>query len=141
MDLMQTAIIGAGALFVLLLVIFAMSGPSEAKAQAKRLDKLKYRHSDSTNVQVEAQMKKAINARKKKRRPTGENMTRLEMFAIRLDRTGHEWPLSYFFYAVGGLAALISAALFINGAPMLLRPVRWIGCRFWNPTFRGRFFD
>ena len=52
MDLMQTAIIGAGALVFLMLVAFAFMGPSEAKAQAKRLDKVKFRHSENANVKV-----------------------------------------------------------------------------------------
>lgn len=120
MDLMQTAIIAAGALLVLLLGIFALSGPSEAKAQARRLDKVKFRHSDSAKVQVEAQMKKAISSRAKRYRPAGENMTRLETLAVRLEKTGNRWPLSYFFYAVFGLFTLVSAALFLNGAPLLL---------------------
>ena len=40
MDMMQTAILGAGALGVLMLLIFAFAGPSQAKAQARRLDKV-----------------------------------------------------------------------------------------------------
>ncbi len=119
MDIMQTAILGAGALAVLLLLIFAFAGPSEAKAQAKRLDKVKFRHSESANVQVEAQMKKAISARRKVR-PQGDNISRMEALAIRLEQTGHDWPLSYFFYAVFGLLLLVGGGLFLYGAPPLL---------------------
>ena len=119
MDIMQTAIVGAGALGVLLLLIFAFAGPSEAAAQAKRLDKVKFRHSESANVQVEAQMKKAISARRKVR-PQGDNMTRMEALAIRLEQTGNDWPLSYFFYAIAGLFLVVGGGLFLYGAPPLL---------------------
>ncbi|GAB5487917.1 MAG: type II secretion system F family protein [Parasphingorhabdus sp.] len=120
MDLMQTAIIGAGALVFLMLVIFAFMGPSEAKAQAKRLDKVKFRHSDSANVKVEEQMKKAISARKKNHRPAGETMSRTDKLAIRLEQTGKSWTLAQFFYVCGGLGLIIAGALFFKSAPLFL---------------------
>ena len=120
MDIMQTAIIGVGTLACLLLVIFAFAGPSQAKAQAKRLDQVKFRHSDSANVKVEAQMKKALSARRKQRRPVGDNMTRLEALAIRLEKTGNDWQISHFIYVCLGLFLLTAAGLFVNGAPLLL---------------------
>ncbi len=120
MDLMQTAIIGAGALVFLMLVIFAFMGPSEAKAQAKRLDKVKFRHSDSANVKVEEQMKKAISARKKNHRPAGETMSRMDKLAIRLEQTGKPWTLTQFFYFCGGLAVVTAVGLFFYGAPIFL---------------------
>lgn len=120
MDIMQTVILGVGVLACLMLLIFAFAGPSQAAAQAKRLDKMKFRHSDSANVKVEAQMKKAMSARMKQRRPAGDNMTRLETLAIRLDRTGRTWPVSYFFYTCGGLFFVLAAGLFLYGTPPLL---------------------
>jgi len=87
---------------------------------ARQLTKLKYRHSDSANVRVEAQMKKALSARRKTTRPKGENMTKMEILAIRLEKTGKRWPLSYFFYAAGGLFVVIAGLLLLKGAPLLL---------------------
>lgn len=120
MDIMQTAVLGAGILAVLLMVVFAFAGPSVAQEQARRLDKVKYRHSESANVKVEAQMKKAINARRRVNRPYGETMSKMEILAIRLEKTGRNWQLSHFFYTIGILATLTAAALFFNGAPLLL---------------------
>lgn len=120
MDLMQTAMIGAGALVFLMLVAFALMGPSEAKAQARRLDKVKVRHSDSANIKVEEQMKKAISARKKNHRPAGETVSRIDKLAIRLEQTGKTWTLAQFFYVCGGLGLLIAAGLFLKGAPPFL---------------------
>jgi len=120
MGTMQIAILGAGVLAFLLMLIFAFSGPSQSKSMARQLTKLKYRHSDSANVRVEAQMKKALSARRKTTRPKGENMTKLEILAIRLEKTGKRWPLSYFFYAAGGLFVVIAGLLLLKGAPLLL---------------------
>ncbi|MEO9635944.1 MAG: type II secretion system F family protein [Parasphingorhabdus sp.] len=120
MGIMQTAILGAGVLAVLLLLGVAFAGPSQSRASARRLDKVKFRHSESDNVRVEAQMKKAMSARRKTTRPKGENMTRMETLAIRLEKTGKSWPLSYFFYAVGGLFLIIFGLLLLKGAPILL---------------------
>jgi tight adherence protein B len=103
MGMMQIAMLGAGVLAVLLLLIFAFADPSQSRAAARRLTKVKYRHSDSANVRVEAQMKKALSARRKTTRPKGDTMTKLEILAIRMEKTGKRWPLSYFFYAAGGL--------------------------------------
>ena len=120
MGIMQIAMLSAGVLVVLLLIIFAFAGPSEAKAKARRLDKVKYRHSGNADVQVEAQMKKALSARRKTTRPKGDTMTKMEILAIRLEKTGKGWPLSYFFYAVGGLSLVMFGLLFFKGAPILL---------------------
>ena len=120
MGTMQIAILGAGVLVFLLMLIFAFSGPSQSKSMARQLTKLKYRHSDSANVRVEAQMKKALSARRKTTRPKGENMTKMEILAIRLEKTGKRWPLSYFFYAAGGLFVVIAGLLLLKGAPLLL---------------------
>jgi tight adherence protein B len=119
MGMTQIAILGAGILAFLLLLIFAFAGQSQSRASA-RLDKVKYRHSDSADVRVEAQMKKALSARRKTTRPKGETMTKLEILAIRLEKTGKHWPLSYFFYAAGGLFLLVSGLLLLKGAPILL---------------------
>ena len=120
MGMMQIAMLGAGVLAVLLLIVFAFVGPSVAQAKTRRLDKVKYRHSDSANVQVEAQMKKALSARRKTTRPKGDTMTKMEILAIRLEKTGKGWPLSYFFYAVGGIFAVLFGLLMLKGAPVLL---------------------
>ncbi|MEH6701010.1 type II secretion system F family protein [Parasphingorhabdus sp.] len=120
MGMMQIAMVSAGVLVVLLLVMFAFVGPSVGKAKTRRLDKVKYRHSDSANVQVEAQMKKALSARRKTTRPKGETMTKMETLAIRLEKTGKRWPLSYFFYAVGGIFTIVFGLLLLQGAPLML---------------------
>jgi tight adherence protein B len=120
MGMMQTAILGAGVLAVLLLLIFVFSDETQSQAGGRRLSKLKLRHSDSADVHVEVQMKKALSARRKTTRPKGDTMTKMEMLAIRMEKTGKPWPLSYFFYAAGGLFIVVSGLLLLKGAPILL---------------------
>ena len=139
MDMIQMTLVAAGTLVFLLLLIFAFSGPSVKKAQSKRLDKVKFRHSDSANVQVEAEMKKAISARKKHRRPVGENITRLEAMSIRLDRTGKEWELNKYFYVCGGIFTAVTALLFLQGAPLLLCLFVGLAAGFGLPHFAVGF--
>ncbi|MEJ6596068.1 type II secretion system F family protein [Parasphingorhabdus sp.] len=120
MGMMQTAILGAGVLAVLLLLIFVFSDETQSQAGGRRLSKLKLRHSDSADVHVEVQMKKALSARRKTTRPKGDTMTKMEMLAIRMEKTGKPWPLSYFFYVAGGLFIVVSGLLLLKGAPILL---------------------
>ena len=135
MDMMQMGLLAAGALAVLMLLIFAFAGPSVAKAQQRRLDKVKFRHSDSANVQVEAQMKKAMSARKKNHRPRGEKITRTEMLAIRLERTGRKWTLRQFFLVCAGVFVVIAGALAIRGAPPALALLIGAAAGFGIPHF------
>ncbi len=120
MDMMQTGMLAGGILLILALVVFAFAGPSEAAAKAKRLDKVRFRHSDSANAKMEAQMKKAVTARRKTHRPTGADQSKMDTLAIRLDRTGKNWSISQFFYVCGGLCLITAAGLFFQGAPILL---------------------
>ncbi len=117
---MEMIIIGVGVLAVLIMLIFALSGPSASSAQSRRLEKLKFRHSDSTQSQMEAQMKKAVSARKKQARPTRENPSRIDELAARLERTGKTWNVKQYFLASIGLALIVAVALLIKGAPLFL---------------------
>ena len=120
MDMMQIAIISAGGIVFVLLIAYAFMGPSQAKAQAKRLDNLKFRYSDSADAKMQAQMKKVVSARKKYHRAPGANMTRIESLAIRLEKTGKKWTIAQFFYACGGIFAVVALLLLLQGAPIFL---------------------
>ena len=66
MSFTQTLLI-TGAIFIVILgLYFAVSGSGAGKAQKRRLDALRYRHSENTDTKVESQLKKAIAARKPK---------------------------------------------------------------------------
>src|SRR3546814_12171411 len=53
----------AGLLGTLVLVYVAFAGPSPAKAQVRRLESLRERHSKSTEIVAQAQLKKIMSGR------------------------------------------------------------------------------
>ena len=60
MDNFSVMTIAAGLLATLALVYFALVGPSQSKAQGRRLDSLRERHSKSTEVAAQAQLKRIL---------------------------------------------------------------------------------
>ena len=58
MDITQLLLIAVGLMAFMVLGYMGFAGPSPAKEAARRLQGLRYRHSDSTVDKVEAQLKK-----------------------------------------------------------------------------------
>lgn len=119
-DMMQYIVVGGGVLALLVMLIFAFSGPSVEKASTRRLKNVKLRHSDSAASTVEAQMKKAITSRKPRAARDGEKMSRADMLANRIAMTGKEWKLSHYIYASIGLALLIAGAMFFKSGSVVI---------------------
>ncbi|MEM6909505.1 MAG: type II secretion system F family protein [Pseudomonadota bacterium] len=120
MDFFQTLLIT--------LVIFAMivggylvvTSSGAGKSQKRRLQALRFRHSDSTDAKVESQFKKAIAARKPKTFKKAGSGSRMEALAVRLDRTGKTWTVSQYIYTSAGLALAIAVVVFIQSGALLL---------------------
>lgn len=120
MDIFQTLLITLVIFAVIVGGFLALSGPSSGKSQKRRLEALRYRHSESTDTKVESQLKKAIAARKPKRHRIAGSGSRSEALAMRLDRTGKGWTVSQYIYASLGLALVIAVVIFVqSGAPLL----------------------
>jgi tight adherence protein B len=117
---MQIMIMAFGAILVLALLAIAFVGPSSAKASSRRLGAVKYRHSDSAEVRVEAQMKKAVAARKPLIFTEGQQISRADKLRLRLAQTGKHWTLKQYLYASLGLGLVVAAALTVRGAPLYL---------------------
>ncbi len=66
MSIFQLLLFAGGLMGVMVLGYTAMAGPSAAKESNRRLQAVRYRHSESTDTKVESQLKKAIAARKPK---------------------------------------------------------------------------
>ena len=73
-----------GLMGVLALGYSALSGPSSSKEGMRRLQAVRYRHSESTDTKVESQLKKAIAARKPKKHKVAGSGSRLEALPMRL---------------------------------------------------------
>ncbi len=120
MSIFQLLLLAGGLMGVLVLGYAALSGPSVAKEGNRRLQAVRYRHSESTDTKVESQLKKAIAARKPKTFKVAGSGSRMDALAIRLNRSGKPWTLTQYFYASGGIALVFALVIFLRtGAPML----------------------
>lgn len=120
MSIVQLLLFAGGLMAIMVLGYVALSGPSLAKEANRRLQAVRYRHSESTDTKVESQLKKAIAARKPKTFKVAGSGSRLQALEVRLDRTGKPWTLSQYFYASLGIAVAFMVILFLRtGAPLL----------------------
>ncbi|MFM5949535.1 MAG: type II secretion system F family protein [Novosphingobium sp.] len=122
MNITQLLLIAMGLMSFMVLGYLALSGPSAAKESARRLQAVRYRHSESTIDKVEAQLKKAVAARKPKMHHIAGSESRIAALALRLHRTGKPWTLSQYAYASAGLALAIAIIVFLKSgsAPLSL---------------------
>jgi tight adherence protein B len=119
MDIIQLLLVGGGLMTVVVLGYLALGGKSPGKEGHRRLEAVRYRHSENTKDRVESQLKKAIAARKPKMRKVGGASSRSEALALRLQRTGKGWSLSQYTYASIGLGLVVAALLFLKSGAAL----------------------
>jgi tight adherence protein B len=120
MDIVQILLI-TGCLMGLVVLGYALaSGPSAGKESQRRLQSLRFRHSDSTKDKVESQLKKAIAARKPKMHRLAGSGSRGEALAVRLNRTGKGWTVTQYLYTSGGIALVIAALMYLKSGSALL---------------------
>ncbi len=117
---MQFFVIVAGAVGIFLLIATAFLGPSTNKATSRRLGAVKLRHSDSENTKVEAQMKRAIAARKPIMQGEGVNISRTDKLRLRLAQTGKSWTLKQYLTVSLSLFTFLFLLLALRGAPLYL---------------------
>lgn len=117
---MQTLIIAAGIMLILVLLGLAFMGPNAGKATSRRLGAVKMRHSDSADARVEQQMRKAVAARRPLIFADGQQVSRADKLRLRLAQTGKKWTLQQYMSASGGLAFFVLAILWLKGAPLHL---------------------
>lgn len=120
MSIVQSILLAGGLMAVMVLGYLAVAGPSAAKESARRLEAVRYRHSDSTVDKVEAQLKKAVAARKPKAHHIAGSESRIAALALRLHRTGKNWTLAQYAYASVGLALAVAVLVYLKtGTPAL----------------------
>lgn len=98
----------------------AFAGPSTGKAGNRRLQQIRYRHSESTASKVEQQFKKAVASRKPTSFKVAGSGSRTEALAIRLDRTGKKWTLAQYAYASLGLGLAVALLVYLKSGVFLL---------------------
>ena len=120
MNLVQILLIAFGLSAVFGLVAMAFSGPNAGKESTRRLEAVRYRHSENTVDRVEAQLKKAVAARKPRMHQIAGSSSRIEALILRLHRTGKGWTLSQYVYASLGLALAVAAVVFLKSGALPL---------------------
>jgi tight adherence protein B len=120
MSILQLALFAAGLMAVMVLLYAALVGPNPTKEGARRLEGVRYRHSESTENKVESQLKKAIAARKPKMHKIAGSGSRIDALALRLHRSGKNWTLQQYLYGTLGLTLAIAVLVYLkSGAPLL----------------------
>ena len=120
MDFLQTLLITTVIFAVLVVGYLLVGGSGVAKAQKRRMEALRFRHSESLDAKVDAQFKRAVAARKPKTYKVKGSGSRMEALVARLDRTGKSWTLSQYAYASVGLMLAVTVIMFVmTKAPML----------------------
>ncbi len=110
-----------GAAVTLLLLVAAFSGPSVARAQAKRLEGVRERHSKSSEVAAQAQMKRIFAARQNKVESIAQRfIPNPALLRLRLEQTGKPWTLPQYLMASAGIAAAVILFLLLRGLPPLM---------------------
>lgn len=120
MDILQTLLITLVIFSVLVIGYMLFAGSGVSKAQKRRMQALRYRHSESVDAKVDAQFKRAIAARKPKSFKVAGSGSRMEALAVRLDRTGKGWTVSQYIYSSIGLALAVAVVIFIQSGALLL---------------------
>ena len=120
MSILQLLLVGGGLMALMIVGYVVMSGKSPAKESQRRLQGIRYRHSESTVDKVESQLKKAIAARKPKMHKIAGSGSRVEALAVRLQRTGKSWTLSQYLYASLGIALVVAALIYFKSGSAML---------------------
>ena len=121
----------AGVLASGLLALTAFSGPSAGKQLTRRLEELRERHSRSTDIAAQAQLKRIFAQRQNR----GDSVAKRfipnpALLQLRLSQTGYSWTLAQYVLASAGLAVAVIAAADLQGrADALFDPVRPAGRR------------
>ena len=120
MSIIQSLLIAFGLMAIMVLGYSAFAGPSPAKESARRLKAVRYRHSDSAIDRVEAQLKKAVAARKPQLHAIAGSQSRIAALALRLHRTGKTWTITQYLYASLGVMLAVTVILFLKTGAALL---------------------
>jgi tight adherence protein B len=110
----------AGVLGTALLVMAAFAGPNSGKQLTRRLEELRERHSRSTDVAAQAQLKRIFAQRQNR----GDSVAKRfipnpALLQLRLTQTGKSWTLAQYLMVSAGIAIGLTALLILRGLPVL----------------------
>ncbi len=105
---------------LLIFVGYLLLGSSSGQSASRRLNTLKVRHSDSAEVKVEAQLRKAVASRGPRIFSEGQKISPSDKIRLRLAKTGKSWYLKQYLYACGAIGFVLAVILLLKGLPFLL---------------------
>ncbi|MEO6042036.1 MAG: type II secretion system F family protein [Croceibacterium sp.] len=120
MSIIQLVLVAGGLTGLMAVCYLLLTGKSPAKESQRRLEAVRFRHSESTTARVESQLKKAIAARKPKRHKVAGSGSRVEALQVRLMRTGKGWTLSQYAYTSLGIGLTVAALIYLRSGAALL---------------------
>jgi tight adherence protein B len=121
MPSVQLILMMAGLLATGLMVVAALSGPSASKLVVRRLEALRERHSRSSDVVAQAQLKRIFAQRQSKSDSFAKRfIPNPALLQLRLNQTGRSWTLAQYAMASIGLSAAAILLLSFRGVPLLL---------------------
>jgi tight adherence protein B len=114
--------VAAGLVGTGVLAVFAMRGPSAGKAQARRLESVRERHSKSTEVAAQAQLKRLLAHRAQNRMDglAQRFIPNPVLLKARLQQTGKNWSLGQYALVSLSIILVISLLMASRGMPLLL---------------------
>ncbi|HEV2748837.1 MAG TPA: type II secretion system F family protein [Allosphingosinicella sp.] len=111
----------AAGLGVIALLYFAFAGPSPAKAQVRRLESLRERHSKSTEVVAQAQLRKIQSGRETRIDGIAKRfIPNPALLRRRIEQTGRNWTIGQYALASLGLGLATALLVKLEGAPFFL---------------------
>jgi len=120
MNVMQLLLVACGMMAIMVLGWSAFTGPNVTKEGTRRLQAVRYRHSDSATDKVEMQLRKAVAARKPKQHRIAGSSSRMDALAMRMHRTGLSWTVTQYIYGSLIIALIVAVALYIKSRAILL---------------------
>lgn len=114
-------LIGGGLFLLIAMVGLLLQSDGSGKKAAKRLQKVRERHSQSQAVKAEAEMRKILAARETKLDTMFSGfLPRKDALQKRLKRTGKSWGVGQYAVATLVLIAVPSVALMAAGVPKMM---------------------
>ena len=117
----EMIMLAGGMSSALALGYFAFAGPSGSKAQSRRLESVRERHSKSTEVAAQAQLKRILSNRQTKVDGFAQRfIPNPALLRERIARTGKSWSLGQYMMGSLGIALVVSVLLLTRGMPSML---------------------
>ena len=117
----EMIVLVGGMVATLALAYTAVAGPSASKASNRRLESVRERHSKSTEVAAQAQLKRILANRQTKMDGVAQRfIPNPALLRERISRTGKSWTLPQYVMASIGIAVTLAMLLMMRGMPTLL---------------------